>query len=112
MKIRILALVFIPVFLFLSIINTSAASKNVFRKNTNAQKKVALTFDDGPHPRYTHRILEILKKYNVSATFFVLGVNVDNYPDAFCEIVESGCEIGNHTYSHKNIKDINISFLL
>ncbi|MBO7250483.1 MAG: polysaccharide deacetylase family protein [Clostridia bacterium] len=68
---------------------------------------MALTFDDGPHPRYTHRILEILKKYNVSATFFVLGVNVDNYPDAFCEIVSSGHEIGNHTYSHQSIKDMS-----
>ena len=80
-----------------------AETKNVFRANRSAAGKVALTFDDGPHPRYTHEILEILGKYGVTATFFVIGVNVENYPVAFEEIVESGCEIGNHTYSHKNV---------
>ena len=80
-----------------------AETKNVFRANRSAVGKVALTFDDGPHPRYTHEILEILGEYGVTATFFVIGVNVENYPVAFEEIVESGCEIGNHTYSHKNV---------
>ena len=80
-----------------------AETKNVFRANRSAAGKVALTFDDGPHPRYTHEILEILGEYGVTATFFVIGVNVENYPVAFEEIVESGCEIGNHTYSHKNV---------
>ena len=104
---RILALLLVAIFLSAGSFDAGAECKNVFRKNTHAEKKVALTFDDGPHPRYTHRILEILKKYDVRATFFVLGVNVDNYPDAFCEIVVSGCEIGNHTYSHKNVSDMS-----
>ena len=81
----------------------SAQTKNVFRANRAAVGKVALTFDDGPHPRYTHAILEVLREYGVRATFFVIGVNVENYPAAFEEIVESGCEIGNHTYTHKNV---------
>ncbi len=76
----------------------------VFSKNSSKTKKVALTFDDGPHPRYTHEILEILKEYDVTATFFVVGINAMRYPDAFAELAESNCEIGNHTYSHSNIR--------
>ena len=78
-------------------------SDNVFLKNTQAGKKVALTFDDGPHPRYTPEIIDILEEYGIKATFFVIGQNIDNYPEAFERIVSSGCEIGNHTYSHKNM---------
>ena len=84
-------------------LGTSATAGNVFLKNRSAGKKIALTFDDGPHPIYTHRILEVLEEYGVSATFFVIGCNVENYPDAFKALLDSGCEIGNHTYSHKDI---------
>ena len=87
-------------------LGASAQTKNVFRANRAASKKVALTFDDGPHPRYTHAILEVLREYGVTATFFVIGVNVENYPEAFEEIVESGCEIGNHTYTHKKVTSL------
>ena len=89
------------------ILQTTAQTTNVFRANRSAAGKVALTFDDGPHPRYTHAILEVLREYGVTATFFVIGVNVENYPDSFCEIIESGCEIGNHTYSHKNVTSMS-----
>lgn len=61
---------------------------------------IALTFDDGPHPRYTPQILDILQEYGITATFFVIGVNAVNYPDAMERLIDSGCEIGNHTYSH------------
>lgn len=86
-----------------SVFFASGFSDNVFLKNTQAGKRVALTFDDGPHPRYTPQILEILNEYGIKATFFVIGQNIDNYPEAFEAIVNSGCEIGNHTYSHKNM---------
>ena len=76
----------------------------VISKNSSKTKKVALTFDDGPHPRYTREILKILEEYEVTATFFVIGVNIQRYPDAFAELVASGCEIGNHTYSHNSIR--------
>ena len=62
-----------------------------------------MTFDDGPHPRYTPQILEILEEYGVTATFFIIGVNAENYPESLRLIAESGCEIGNHTYSHVRI---------
>lgn len=61
---------------------------------------IALTFDDGP-TQYTQEILEILKKENVSATFFVLGNKVDMFEDTIQKIVKSGSEIGNHSYNHK-----------
>ena len=70
-------------------------------------KKIALTFDDGPHPRYTKQILDILSEYGITATFFVVGVNVKNYPDNLRQIAESGCEIGNHTYSHQRIDKLD-----
>ncbi len=63
---------------------------------------VALTFDDGPHPLYTKRILNILKKHKVHATFFVVGTFAKYYPTILRRIVKEGNELGNHTYSHLN----------
>ena len=63
-------------------------------------KKIALTFDDGPHPRYTEQILDGLKERNVVATFFVTGENAQNYPNIIRREQEEGHLIGNHTYSH------------
>jgi peptidoglycan/xylan/chitin deacetylase (PgdA/CDA1 family) len=63
------------------------------------QPVVALTFDDGPSP-YTAQVLDILARYQVQATFFVIGMNVEKYPDLVRRIVSEGHAIGNHTYSH------------
>ncbi len=62
---------------------------------------VFLTFDDGPTPGVTEWILSTLDKYNAKATFFVLGKNVEMYPDLCERILRSGHKIGNHTYSHQ-----------
>ncbi len=62
---------------------------------------VFLTFDDGPTPGVTEWILSTLDKYNAKATFFVLGKNVEMYPDLYQRILDSGHRIGNHTYSHQ-----------
>ena len=64
-------------------------------------KYIALTFDDGPHPKYTPQILKILYENNVPATFFVIGENAERYPELIRAEYDLGCEIGNHTYSHK-----------
>lgn len=64
------------------------------------QPIVALTFDDGPHPTLTPQLLDVLKKYNAKATFFVLGSNVDRYPQIVARAAAEGHEIANHSYSH------------
>lgn len=66
----------------------------------SSSKKIALTFDDGPHPFYTHQLLEGLQERDVKVTFFITGENVEAYPDVVKEIYEGGHLIGNHTYSH------------
>lgn len=64
------------------------------------KKMISITFDDGPG-KYTKDILKILKKYNASATFFVLGNKVEMYNESAREIIKQGSEIGNHSYNHK-----------
>lgn len=66
-------------------------------------KKVALTFDDGPEDYWTPKILDILKEKNVKATFFVIGKQAEKYPEILKRIVEEGHVIGNHTYNHSNL---------
>lgn len=75
----------------------------IYRHKENTQKKIALTFDDGPHPRYTPEILEILDTYGIKATFFVVGENAEHYPDTLEEVIRRGHEVGNHTYTHPHL---------
>lgn len=67
------------------------------------ENKVALTFDDGPDPRFTPQILDILKEYNVKATFFLMGARAEKYPDLVKRIQDEGHIIGNHTFFHPNL---------
>ena len=79
----------------------------VFGSKIDPNKKmIALTFDDGPGP-YTTTIVNCLKKYDARATFFVVGVQVGKYPDALKAAYDSGCEIGNHSYSHPILTRLN-----
>lgn len=71
-----------------------------FSEGDSSQKLVALTFDDGPYPPYTGQILDILKEYQVPATFFVIGKNAEKHPDLVKRIVAEGHQLGNHTYNH------------
>lgn len=64
------------------------------------EKKIALTFDDGPHPYYTEQLLDGLKERGVAATFFVTGEHASLHPDVIRRMQEEGHLIGNHTYSH------------
>ena len=61
---------------------------------------VYLTFDDGPIPEVTPKVLAILDKYQVKATFFMVGENIDKHPEVFEQVVRAGHSIGNHTYNH------------
>lgn len=65
-------------------------------------KKIYLTFDDGPHPEITPWVLQQLKDKNIKATFFCLGENIEKYPAVFEEIKNQGHAIGNHGYKHYN----------
>lgn len=111
-RIRITAAIFalmLPIVFVLNMIGAKAVDKNIdiYRKNENEYMKIALTFDDGPHPRYTPQILDILDEYGVKATFFVIGVNAEYYPDVVEEVIKRGHEIGNHTYSHPHVSCLN-----
>ena len=67
---------------------------------------IALTFDDGPG-KYTMQILDKLEEYDARASFFVLGVCVDDYPDTIRRMQELGCDIGNHTTNHKRLSTLD-----
>ena len=72
-------------------------------KESGKTKRIALTFDDGPSAGYTAEILDILREYDVKATFFVIGKNVEAHPDLLRRTVSEGHEIGNHTFHHSRI---------
>lgn len=71
------------------------------------EKWIALTFDDGPNPKTTPILLDGLKERNVKATFFVLGVNIENNPDLIKRMFDEGQLIANHSYSHQNLVKIS-----
>ena len=64
---------------------------------------IALTFDDGPYPKVTGHILDVLEKNGVCATFFVLGSRIEGHDDMLTRMDELGCEIGNHSFSHADL---------
>jgi peptidoglycan/xylan/chitin deacetylase (PgdA/CDA1 family) len=73
----------------------------LWRKITN-NKEIYLTFDDGPIPEATPWILDLLDQYNAKATFFMVGENVERYPDVYKDVIKRGHAIGNHTHNHLN----------
>src|SRR5882724_8496076 len=75
----------------------------LYHQGAGGEHQVAITFDDGPDPRWTPKILDILKAGNVKAVFFLVGVNAERYPGLVRRIVNEGHEIGNHTYYHPNL---------
>jgi len=66
------------------------------------QKVVYLSFDDGPTPFVTEKVLELLEEYQAKATFFCIGKNIEQHPELFNLVKEKGHHIGSHTYSHLN----------
>jgi cellulose synthase/poly-beta-1,6-N-acetylglucosamine synthase-like glycosyltransferase/peptidoglycan/xylan/chitin deacetylase (PgdA/CDA1 family)/spore germination protein YaaH len=75
----------------------------LYHQGAGGEHQVAITFDDGPDPEWTPKILDILKTANVKAAFFLVGVNAEHYPALVRRIVKEGHEIGNHTYYHPNL---------
>ncbi|NSW81931.1 MAG: polysaccharide deacetylase family protein [Syntrophothermus sp.] len=76
------------------------------------EKLVALTFDDGPDPRYTPQVLDILKQHRVHATFFVVGESVQRHPDIVKRELQEGHEIENHSYTHPDLGKKNAAEIL
>ena len=73
------------------------------------RKVIAFTFDDGPYPPVTNRILDVLEEYGMSATFFVMGDRTDDYPDTILrESQTTNCQVGNHTYGHKQLTKLTV----
>ncbi len=68
--------------------------------SSQGDSKLRWTFDDGPHPDSTLDILEFLKENNITATFFCLGKNVEQYPELYKQILAAGHQVGNHGYEH------------
>lgn len=83
------------------------ADVKVYRSVPTGDKRIALTFDDGPHPSLTPRILEILDRFGIQATFFMVGQNIIYYPEAAKMVIERGHEVGNHTFTHPHIAGLD-----
>ena len=75
-------------------------------KGVGSNGSVSITFDDGPVPGATHRILEILKKHGANATFFCIGKNVNAQPELVRQILQEGHLFGNHSYFHGSFFDL------
>lgn len=69
-------------------------------KVKTTERKVYLTFDDGPHPQLTPWVLEQLAAYGAKATFFCVGHNVQKFPDVYAAVLAAGHAVGNHTFHH------------
>lgn len=83
----------------------------VIRSGSGESPKIALTFDDGPHPKKTDKILDLLEKYDIRATFFVIGQNAVYYPAPLKRTAALGHEIGNHTFRHEGIAKMSEEML-
>ena len=79
--------------------------ESIVRQGDPGMHRVALTFDDGPDPKWTPKILEILKQKKAPAAFFILGSQAQHYPDLLERIIQEGHEVGNHSYTHQNLAE-------
>jgi peptidoglycan/xylan/chitin deacetylase (PgdA/CDA1 family) len=84
----------------------SAALPPGFPLQDESEKVVYLTFDDGPTARWTPQILAVLARYNAHASFFVLGEQVEQYPEVIASILEEGHTLGNHSFDHQSFDGI------
>ena len=73
----------------------------------DTEKKIYLTFDDGPIPQITEWVLGVLDRYKIKATFFCVGENVEKHPGIYSKLLEKGHRVGNHTFNH--IKGLSTS---
>ena len=98
------------IYLIINIIGSANIQFNYFFhshcSSTTSIKEIAITFDDGPHPDITPKLLELLNKHNAKATFFCVGKNADAYNEIVAGIFSSGHILGNHSYGHSKFFDL------
>jgi peptidoglycan-N-acetylglucosamine deacetylase len=87
--------------------NFSRGSSITFTRVPISSKYIAITFDDGPHPQNTPRLLDMLSARNIKATFYVIGQSVNNYPSVVRRTVAEGHEIGNHSHTHRLLSKLS-----
>jgi peptidoglycan-N-acetylglucosamine deacetylase len=94
-------------FIFLDILTPLGAKTNkpgvIYWHGPSEARCIALTFDDGPNEPYTSDVLRVLREQQVRATFFMMGKNVEAFPETARNIVREGHAIGNHTYTHRSL---------
>lgn len=104
---RVVTTQIFTLFFILSLTSYTFANEfAAFSHGNREEKKIALTFDDGPHPKYTEEILDLLAFYQIKATFFMIGKNVSLYPETAKRVACEGHEIGSHTYTHPHMLHI------
>ncbi|WP_448383806.1 glycosyltransferase [Desulfosoma sp.] len=82
-------------------------SLTLIKRGAGQPEEVAISFDDGPDPKWTPKILDVLKKHGVKASFFVVGLKVEKNPELLRRIVAEGHEVGIHTYTHPNLGEVS-----
>ena len=81
------------------------------RRISTDDRVVAITYDDGPNPPHTERLLEVLERHGAKATFFVIGRHVELHPETVRRVVRAGHQVGNHSYSHVMLGFRSVSFV-
>lgn len=89
----------ITIAIFLLITTTTTASSTIYHGDRQSSK-IALTFDDGPNPDYTPLIRSILNAYDINATFFIVGISAQYFPQELKNLINDGHELANHSYTH------------
>jgi len=90
-------------YFFKSPVLAESLTPSALWKIETREKKLFLTFDDGPNPQSTPYILSVLESFNISATFFCLGKNVLEFNDLYAQILQNGHKTGNHTFDHVDL---------
>jgi peptidoglycan/xylan/chitin deacetylase (PgdA/CDA1 family) len=88
------------------VVEVDVSHDHVFTDGELPPGQIALTFDDGPHPTRTPRVLQILAAAGVKATFFEIGRNAAAHPEVSRQVVAAGCSVGSHTFSHADLPDV------
>lgn len=94
-----------------STFRTLVPSRVIAWRGARTSRAVALTFDDGPDPNFTQPVLDLLKRFDARATFFLVGERVQEHPDLVRQIIAAGHEVGSHSYRHESYKGKSLRWI-